>query len=501
MRQIGLRAEILVNILFITAVAMFLIGIIAFKLTEKFALQGKVESIRSIIIAAEESYFAENDIEDGIEFLKEVLNPGAWGVIARGNDRILFSTSEEAGAEGKTDPLILQVLSSGDTLVDIEGVNFPPFSTYKGFKIATPVKISGRPGAALLISQPLSRLEENMVLSQRLIALWIILFLIIIALFGFYMLSRRIIKPVHELIKTTEKIAGGKFPENADIGAVKEINQLYSALRIMYGEIEDGKGRLRDKIRELEEMNTELKLTQRELIAAEKMASLGQLSAGIAHEIGNPLSAINGYVDVLKRAHNIDEDKKKVFLNDIQREVDRVDKIIKTLLEYSRPKNPAPKFVDLNQVIRDSVDVVRSQGVLKNISLSIKLSEDIPLVEADPGQISQVIINLILNSRDAIPESGEIVITTSAVSDSGARIAVSDNGTGISTEILNKIFDPFFTTKEPGQGTGLGLSVSARIVETFGGTIGVRNTEGGGAVFEITLPAVKDYKNAENFGN
>lgn len=501
MRQIGLRAEILVNILFITAVAMFLIGIIAFKLTERFALQGKVEGIRSIITAAEESYFTDNDIEGGIEFLKEVLNPGAWGVIARGNERTLFSTSEYKGGEGKTDPLIMQSLTSRDTIVDIDGVNVPPFSSYKGFKIAAPIKISGRPGAALLIYQPLSRLEENMALSQRLIALWIILFLIIIALFGFYMLSRRIVNPVHELIKTTERIAGGKFPENADIGNVKEINQLYFALRVMYDEIEDGKGRLRDKIRELEETNSELKLTQRELIAAEKMASLGQLSAGIAHEIGNPISAINGYVDVLKRARNLDEDQRRKFLDDIQREVDRVDKIIKTLLEYSRSKKTAPTLVDLNQVIRDSVDILNSQGVLKNITLSIELSGDIPLVEADPGQISQVIVNLILNSRDAIPESGEIAISTSALSDSGVRIALSDNGTGIPNEIQDRIFDPFFTTKEPGQGTGLGLSVSARIVETFGGTIDVRSTEGEGTVFEIMFPAVKDYKNAENFSH
>ncbi len=501
MRQIGLRAEILVNILFITAVAMFLIGIIAFKLTERFALEGKVESTKSIITALEESYFEKNDIEGGIEFLKEVLNPGAWGVIAGGNERIPFSTSDAAGPENKTDPLILEALHSGNTLVDIEGVNIPPFSSYKGFKIATPLRVSGESKGALLIFQPLSPLEENIALSQRLIALWIILFLIIIALFGFYILSRRIIKPVHELIKTTEKIAGGKFPENADIGSVKEINQLYSALKTMYEEIEEGKDRLRDKIKELEDTNAELKLTQRELISAEKLASLGQLSAGIAHEIGNPLSAINGYVDVLKRASNIDEEKRSGFLDDIQKEVDRIDKIIKTLLNYSRTKKTAPQFLDPNRVVRDSVDIIRSQGVLKNISIILELSDDIPFIEGDPGQLSQVIINLILNARDAMDGYGEIAISTSEIPDSGVRIAISDNGTGIAPEILDKVFDPFFTTKEPGEGTGLGLSVSARIIETFGGRINARSAEGEGAVFEILFPAAKDYKNAENFGN
>jgi signal transduction histidine kinase len=242
-------------------------------------------------------------------------------------------------------------------------------------------------------------------------------------------------------------------------------------------------------------------LTQKELIAAEKLASLGQLSAGIAHEIGNPLTAIKGYAEVLKRAPGIDDEKRDGIVGDILREVSRVDRIIKSLLDYSRPRKSSPQIVDVNQVITETADIVRSQGALGDIELTLDLAGDAPAVIADPGQLSQVIINLLLNSRDALRGQGEIVITTARGGDTGAVISVRDNGQGIPGEIIDRIFDPFFTTKDPGHGTGLGLSVSARIVEAFEGVMKVESTQGGGALFTITFPAARGYMNAENFGN
>lgn len=501
MRQIGLRAEILVNILFITAVAMFLIGIIAFKVTEKFAVQGKIESVDTIITALEGSYLMNGDIEGGIEFLKGSLNRGGWGVISGRGERVYFSTDGGRYEGGGGDPLILRAMRTGSRVTEIVGVNFPPISSYEGIKVAAPVRLKGGASGALLIYQPLSSLEDNLVLSQRLIALWIILFLIIIALFGFYILSRRIVKPVHELIKTTEKISAGRFPESADVGRVKEINQLYSALRVMFNEIEGGKRNLRDKIRELEETNAELKLTQKELIAAEKLASLGQLSAGVAHEIGNPLSAIKGYAEVLKRAPGMDGEKRNGIVSDILREVSRVDRIIRTLLDYSRPRKSSPQIANVNQVITETAEIVGNQGALKDITLTLDLSPDMPSIIADPGQLSQVIINLLLNARDALRGTGEIVISTACDGDAGAVITVRDNGEGIPGDIIDKIFDPFFTTKDPGHGTGLGLSVSARIVEAYEGVIEVESTHGNGSLFRIIFPAARGYENAENFGN
>lgn len=501
MRQVGLRAEILVNILFITAVAMFLIGVIAFKVTERYAVQGKIESVDTIIRAFEGSYLRNNDMKGGIEFLKDALSPGAWGIVSGNGERVYFSTTGTKGGGRGGDPLVLESMRTGNRLTEIEGVNFPPLSYYEGIKIAAPLRMPGNSKGTLLVYQPLSSLEDSLVLSQRLIALWIILFLTIIALFGFYILSRRIVRPVHELINTTEKIGAGKFPESADIGRVKEINQLYSALRVMYSEIEEGKRKLRDKIIELEETNAELRLTQKELIATEKLASLGQLSAGVAHEIGNPLSAIKGYAEVLRRASGMDDAKRGEILGDVLREVNRVDRIIRTLLDYSRPRKSSPQLVSVNDVITDTAWMIGSQGALKGIKLTLELSKDKPEIIADPGQLSQVIVNLLLNSRDAVSEGGEIAISTAWDEERGAIICVRDNGEGIPEEIIDRIFDPFFTTKDPGHGTGLGLPVSARIVETFEGVIEVESTEGRGTLFRIIFPAARGYRNAENFNN
>ena len=179
----------------------------------------------------------------------------------------------------------------------------------------------------------------------------------------------------------------------------------------------------------------ELKLTQKELIATEKLASLGQLSAGVAHEIGNPLSAIKVYSEVLKRALDIDNEKREGIINDILREVGRVDRIIRTLLDYARPRKSSLQIVNINQVIKDTAELVRSQGVLKNIPLTLDLAEEMPSVIADPGQLSQVIINLVLNSRDALRDPGEIVISTACGGESEVVISVKDNGAGIPKEI------------------------------------------------------------------
>jgi signal transduction histidine kinase len=259
----------------------------------------------------------------------------------------------------------------------------------------------------------------------------------------------------------------------------------------MYDEIEVSKMKLKGNIQALEESNQALLRTQRELIASEKLASLGKLSAGVAHEIGNPLSAIRGYVEVLKKGYTLPDKESTEFLNSIEKEIERIDRIIRTLLDYSRPKGFELKRVDVNDTIRDAAEIVKTQGLLKDIDLKLELSTGLSPIEVDPHQLSQVFINLILNAKDAIVQDGTIIIS-SYEPDEGIEVAVKDNGTGIPKEIIDRIFDPFFTTKEPGKGTGLGLSVSQRIVNFFGGRISIESEAGKGSVFKITFPSIKN---------
>ena len=270
-----------------------------------------------------------------------------------------------------------------------------------------------------------------------------------------------------------------------DIGNVRELNQLSSALNTMHLQIEQSKGMLKENIDALEQSNRVIKSTQKELIASEKFASLGKLSAGVAHEIGNPLSAIVGYVDVLNKTTDLNQDDKKRFLNNIKNEVSRIDRIIKTLLDYARAKEPQIKQVNLNDIIFDAVNILETQGIFNNIDLKMHLDENLTTIDADAHQVSQVIINLLLNAVDAVEQKGQIVVSSLIDSEGKVEVSVKDSGIGIPEENLDKIFDPFFTTKEPGKGTGLGLSVSARIVQNFGGDISVESNKGAGSIFRI----------------
>jgi signal transduction histidine kinase len=488
MREIGLRAEILFNFLILTAASMLLFGFISFKITEAFALRSKIEATRSVIKSFEVMYAGEKDLGKAARFLSEALGSDSWGFILRDGERVSWGVDGEYAKEGLADPSATQALSTGGSVVEIEGFNFLPLSDYKGFKVVHPLKDGRRTVGLVYVHGKVNSLKSSILAGQKYIAFWIIADLLAIGLFGSYILSKRIVKPVEELTRATRNIASGKPPAAKNKGWVREINSLYDSLCRMHGEIEISKEKLKENIRALEEKSEELVKMQQELIASEKLASTGILAAGVAHEIGNPLSAIRGYVELLKRGYAQDREKAVEFLGNIQHEVDRIDAIIRTLLEYSRPKTPDTREINPNTVASDVASIVRTQGVLKGVRLELELSDETPDIRIDPNQLAQVLMNLILNARDAIGREGTITITTRRLPEGGAEIQVRDTGCGIPKEHIHKIFDPFFTTKEPGKGTGLGLAVSLRIVKESSGTITVESEEGKGTVFKMVFP-------------
>jgi signal transduction histidine kinase len=286
---------------------------------------------------------------------------------------------------------------------------------------------------------------------------------------------------------------------------------------------------LSDNIQSLNEVNRALTEARDELVRAEKLASAGQLAAGIAHEIGNPLGAILGYMEVAERRPKIGQE----LLDDMRREARRIDRIVKGLLDYARPRQPAPRPIEVNEVVRGALELVESQGHFKEIELVLELADGPTTVHADPHQLEQIMVNLLLNAAQAVDGAGGRIIRVSTETvpyegtapparrrddppgidyshlrrlqarregltpppvSSGTRvvrIAVADNGPGIPLEIMDRVFDPFFSTKETGQGTGLGLAVSARLIEGMGGTIRVDSSEGDGACFSVLLPVAR----------
>jgi len=215
------------------------------------------------------------------------------------------------------------------------------------------------------------------------------------------------------------------------------------------------------------------------------MASVGKLSAGVAHEIGNPLSIIIGYLEFLSRSSNLNEQERE-SLKRAEEETRRINQIIKELLDYSRPLSQTYEPVDINQVIDETLNLVKFQKGFDRIQTELKLEDSLPPVMGNRNQIKQVLINLLLNARDAMPEGGILTIRTTK-ENQHIQIEVIDSGVGISEQNLKKIFDPFFTTKEPGKGIGLGLSISLKLVETMGGKIEVESKPGQGSTFRLKL--------------
>jgi signal transduction histidine kinase len=232
-------------------------------------------------------------------------------------------------------------------------------------------------------------------------------------------------------------------------------------------------------------INAELKNTQEQLIQSEKLAATGQFSASLAHEINNPLGIIKNYLQILSESledGNPDQHNVKA----IKEEVDRIARIVKSFMDFSRPNKEEMSLLELSSVLKQTIFLVSQEFSTRNIEIKAELSEKLPPVKGSEDQLKQVFLNLLVNSRDFMPAGGEIVISAREV-EGGVEIEFSDTGCGISEENISRIFDPFFTTKEEGQGTGLGLWICYGIIQKHGGTIQAKGKKEGTS-FVITLP-------------
>lgn len=242
------------------------------------------------------------------------------------------------------------------------------------------------------------------------------------------------------------------------------------------------------------EMEQKLRETQLQLLQSEKLRSLGEMAAGVAHEINNPLGGILLYASLL--LEDLDpEDPKRRDVERIVQEVTRCKEIVKSLLEFARKSSPDKEPLDVNKALNEGLLFLENQATFHNIRIQKELAPGLPLVLGNLGQLKQVFMNIILNAVDAMHGEGTLTIRTYPSDDrSEVVISFTDTGVGIPKEVLPRIFDPFFTTKEVGKGTGLGLSVSYGIVREHGGRIEVESEVGKGSTFKVVLPALRgDY--------
>jgi two-component system NtrC family sensor kinase len=247
--------------------------------------------------------------------------------------------------------------------------------------------------------------------------------------------------------------------------------------------------------KDLQDRMEELERTQAQLIQSAKLAAIGELAAGVAHELNNPLTSIMGFTSLLLQEVD-DDDPMKEELQMIEQAAARTKTIVSGLLGFARQTESRLELADVNQIVQSTMALLRHQAKVARVTVKKSYDENLPLVSLDANQIKQVFLNIITNAIQAMPQGGELEVVTSyrpRAIDGTDCVAVEfrDTGTGISAENLPRIFDPFFTTKKAGQGTGLGLSISHGIVEKHGGKIEVESEMGQGSTFTVLLPVAE----------
>lgn len=301
-------------------------------------------------------------------------------------------------------------------------------------------------------------------------------------------LTYLIVRPLDGLTRGSELLASGAADVRVPLHGAAEVVRLAAAFNEMARQLRAEREALERRLHELEHKTLELKTTQQQLIHGEKLASVGRLSAGIAHEIGNPLAAIVGLLELL-RAGGLTQKESAEFLARIQRETERIHRIIRDLLDFSRRDTEseiAGQTADVQQVVTDAVNLVRPQKESRDIEIEVAIEPALGRVQGPQPRLTQVVLNLLLNAVDALEGQGRIRVE--ARRDEGDCIlCVSDNGPGVPAQVLEHLFEPFTTTKPPGKGTGLGLAVCHALIESMGGSIWADNRAEGGACFTVRL--------------
>lgn len=356
--------------------------------------------------------------------------------------------------------------------------------------------------------------------------------LVILWAFLRHLLKRTVLVPLEEIGEHAQRIAGGDYEHPIPDTGREELDRLVGSLNTMARRLIRDQRLLEENVRSLEETNQELVETTDELIRTARMASVGTLAAGIAHELGNPLGALRGALDAararLSSGGNVEE-----ALQVALEEARRIDQIIRSVMEFARttPPEGAGEWVrvELADAVRGIVDLLERRGALDGARIRVTEAADAPAVRVRTQLLEQVLVNLLMNGAQAgAGESGEIEVRIRGVDaptegreprreddppgtdyshrrrlariregepaaelpglPMDAVVEILDRGPGIPDEHLERIFDPFFTTKPPGEGTGMGLAITGRIIQELGGELEARNREGGGALFRMTLP-------------
>jgi two-component system, NtrC family, sensor kinase len=341
-------------------------------------------------------------------------------------------------------------------------------------------------------AEPSSARGATLIQSFRLYASLIAGSLLVLVYFA---LTRLIVRPLDDLSEAARGVTLGSRQLLVPATRVRELRDLAASLQRMTDSLLAKEDSLQREIERVERATRELGQAQRELVRSERLASVGRLAAGLAHEIGNPIAALIGLQDLLIDG-DLEPDEQRDFIKRMRSETERVNRTLRDLLQFARPgreaaARPSPPG-DVETAIHDTAALVMHQATLRDVELCIDVHPGLPRVTLGSEQLIQVVLNLILNAADALlGRTGARISLLARARDQCVEIAVEDNGEGVPSAVADHIFEPFFTTKEVGKGTGLGLSVCQSLVAAAGGSLSLDAAHAGGARFVVQLPVAE----------
>ena len=280
-----------------------------------------------------------------------------------------------------------------------------------------------------------------------------------------------------------QHIGKGNLDHKIDVTSNDEIQILANEFELMRRKLQESYHSMEDKI---ERRTEELQGAQAQIMHQEKMASLGLMAAGIAHEIGNPLTSISSMAQIIKRKNN--DEKTIEYVNNILRNIERISRIVRELVDFSKPTTHKSAPSNINDIVNSAVGIIKYDRRSKNINYTLNLDNSLPTINVVADHLMQVFLNILINAIDASEDFGNEINVATYFADQKIHIEIKDHGCGIPEDKLNKIFEPFYTTKEVGKGTGLGLTVSYGLIKKLNGSVEVDSKINQGSTFTVVLP-------------
>jgi signal transduction histidine kinase len=481
-RRVGLQAEVLASLALVMTAATAVLAVVLVASNESV--------VRPLLARA-----LAQEARSTAPVLRPVVPGTAWWIVA---------PKAPPRARGVAGPPDAETLALAEEARRVDATLLRRGGRGEPMRIAVPLGQGGRVVVGRLPAEASQRLERT----PRRVALVVLLAdAVVFTVFGFTVLRRRLVLPLRRLRDAAEAIARGEWGARVAVEGAGETADLAQSFNTMTEALEMRTEALEKAVADLRTANRDLRQARAGLDRAERMAAVGRLAAGVAHEVGNPMGAILAFLDLAGRDPQI-SDATRSHLGRAGREGQRVREILRQLLDFSRPARGVPASVDLESVAHEVAGLVRAQRRYAAVAIEVERDSEVGPAWADGGAVTQILLNLLINAADAVRGAAEPRVrirVERATLDLRAGEApeaalgrqgfdavacrISDRGPGIAPEDHERIFDPFFTTKDPGEGTGLGLANALRLAEESGGRLDLVEAEPGwGACFLLRLP-------------